>query len=236
MPRDNESAELLSAIKSPAKTLSEQAYEKLKENIISLKLAPGEILSEAALAKELGLGRTPIREALQKLVGTGLVVILPHKGILVTEINPFKQLQLLELRQALEPLMVRSAAIRSTKEQKALFNEIANKLEIATNENDDISFMHYDNSLHLLISQASNNEYLSRAMDIYHSLCRRFWYLHNKEASDITYSGKLHIALARQLASGDADKAVEANNHLIKYLIEFTLSTLKIDLTPAPAG
>lgn len=236
MPKNNKSDELLLAIKSPAKTISEQAYEKLEENIISLKLAPGEILSEAALAKELGLGRTPIREALQKLVGTGLVVILPHKGILVTEINPFKQLQLLELRQALESLMVRSAAIRSTKDQKALFDALANALEKAANNNDDITFMYYDNSLHYLISQASNNEYLSRAMDIYHSLCRRFWYLHNKEAADITYSCKLHVALARQLAIGDADKAVEANNRLIKYLIEFTLSTLKIDLTPAPTG
>lgn len=65
---------------------------------------------------------------------------------------------------------------------------------------------------------------------------QKFLYLHNKEASDITYSCKLHVILARQLAVGDADKAVEANNNLIKYLIEFTLSTLKIDLTPAPTG
>jgi DNA-binding FadR family transcriptional regulator len=142
----------------------------------------------------------------------------------------------LELRQALEPLMVRSAAIRSTRDQKALFIEIANLLGKAAEENDDISFMNYDNSLHQLISQAANNEYLSRAMDIYHSLCRRFWYLHNKESADINYSGKLHIDLALQLSLGDADKAVEANNKLIKYLIEFTLSTLQIDLTPAPTG
>lgn len=236
MPKKSKSDELLSATKSPAKTLSEQAYEKLEGKIISLQLAPGEVLSEAALAKELDIGRTPIREALQKLVGTGLVVILPHKGILVTEINPFKQLQLLELRQALEPLMVRSAAIRSTRDQKAIFEGIANEMDKAAKNNDDITFMYYDNSLHHLITQASNNEYLTRAMDIYHSLCRRFWYLHNRESADITYSCKLHVELARQLAIGDADKAVEANNRLIKYLIEFTLSTLKIDLTPAPTG
>jgi len=228
--------DLIPAIKSPVKTLSEQAYEKLEENIISLKLAPGEILSEAALAKELGLGRTPIREALQKLAGTGLVVILPHKGTLVTEINLLKQLQLLELRQALEPLMVRSAAIRSTKDQKALFDEIANKMEIAVKANDDITFMYYDNSLHLLISQAANNEYFSRTMEIYHSLCRRFWYLYHKNSDDISSSGKLHVNLARELVVGDADKTVNANNILIKHLIEFTLSTLRVDLTPAPTG
>lgn len=199
-------------------------------------MAPGEVLSESALAQELNLGRTPIREALQKLVNTGLIVILPHKGILVTEINPFKQLQLLELRQALDQLMVRSAAIRSTMDQKLLFNEIADLMEKAAHDNDDRSFMYYDNSLHKLISQASNNEFLSRAMELYHSLSRRFWYWHNKESADISYSGKLHVEIARCLALGDPDKAVEANNRLISYLIEFTISTLKIDFLPAPTG
>ena len=220
---------LMPTIKPPAKTLAEQAYEQLEEMIVSLRLAPGTIINETTLAKELNLGRTPIREALKKLEGTGLVVILPHKGILVSEINPFKQLQLLELRQALEQLVVRSAAIRSTKTQKALFIDIADHIEKAIKDSDDLIFLNYDNSLHMLIYQAANNEYLCRAMDIYHSLCRRFWHLHNKESATLTYNGRLHIELARQLSLGDVDKALEANNNLIKYLIEFTLSTLKID-------
>lgn len=228
--------DIIPAMKSPVKTLSEQAYEKLEESIISLELAPGEILIESFLAKELDIGRTPIREALQKLEGTGLVVILPHKGTLVSEINLFKQLQLLELRQALEPLMVRSAAIRSTKEQKAFFEEIANKMERAVESKDNISFMYYDNSLHLLVSQAANNEYFSRTMEIYHSLCRRFWYLHYKDSTDISCSGDLHINLARELVIGDADKAVTANNILLRHLFEFSLSTLQVDLSPAPTG
>lgn len=214
--------------RTAGKTLAEQAYEKLEEKIISLQLAPGEILSESALAKDLDLGRTPIREALQKLVTTGLVVILAHKGILVTEINPLKQLQLLELRQALEQLMIRSAAIRSTKEQKVLFNNLADLLEKAANENDDLSFMSHDNELHNLISKAANNEYLARAMELYHSLSRRFWYMHNMEAADISYTGKLHADLARKLASGNPEKAIEANNQLIAYLVELTRATLDI--------
>jgi DNA-binding GntR family transcriptional regulator len=228
MVRNSKRGDNIRGILTPAKTLSEQAYERLEEKIISLQLPPGEILSEAALAKDLDIGRTPIREALQKLVRTGLVVILPHKGILVTEINPLKQLQLLELRQALENLMVRSAAIRSTKEQKGLFNELAELMEKAANENDELNFMSHDDSLHNLISQAANNEYLSRAMELYHSLCRRFWYMHNKESADISYSGKLHAELARKLALGDPEKAVEANNRLISYLVEVTRATLNI--------
>lgn len=228
--------DLLPAIKSNVNTLSEQACGKLEENIISLKLAPGELLNESVLAKEFSIGRTPIREALQKLVGTGLVVILPHKGTLVTEINLFKQLQLLELRQALEPLMVRSAAIRSTREQKEIFDEIANKMQKAVKAKDYDTFMYYDNSLHLLISQAASNEYFSRTMEIYHSLCRRFWFLYHIDSNDISCSGKLHVNLARELVIGDADNAVNANNILIKHLIDFTLSTLQVNLTPAPTG
>lgn len=227
---------LLFTGKSSTKTLSEQAYEKIEGKIISLQFAPGDILSESTLAKELNLGRTPIREALQRLVATGLIVILPHKGILVAEINPFKQLQLLELRQALDQLMIRSAAIRSTLDHRLMFSEIDGLIEEAANNNDEQSFMYYDNLLHKIISQAASNEYLSRAMDLYHSLCRRFWFWHNRDSADISYTARLHMDLARNLASGDAEKAIEANNRLVNYLIDFTISTLKIDFLPAPTG
>jgi DNA-binding GntR family transcriptional regulator len=228
--------DLISSIKSPSRTLSEQAYDLIEEKIISLQLTPGEVISETALAKELAIGRTPIREALQKLVNTGLIVILPHKGILVTEISPFKQLQLLELRQALDQLIVRSAAIRSTLEQKSIFKEIAVLMEKSAVEKDSIGFMYYDNLLHILISQAAGNEYLIRAMEIYHSLCRRFWYWRNKDSSDISLGVKLHVDLAICISLGDSDKSVDANNKLISNMIESAITTLKIDFLPAPNG
>jgi DNA-binding GntR family transcriptional regulator len=214
--------------RSPAKTLAEQAYELLEEKIICLDLAPGSLLSEAVLVNELHIGRTPIREALQKLAQAGLVVILPHKGILVSEINPLKQLKLIELRQVLEQLMVRSAAVRSTKEQRDHFLAIADCLEKASSENDAIEFMRYDNLLHILIAQATNNEYLCRAMELFNSLSRRFWYMHNKESADMPYCSDLHADLARQIASGDAEKAVEAHRKLIDYLVTVTQSTLSL--------
>ena len=88
-------------------TLTEQAYRQLEEEIVTLRLEPGEFLSEYALATSLEIGRTPIREALQRLAREGLVTILPRKGILVSETDPRKQLLVLEVRRELERLLAR---------------------------------------------------------------------------------------------------------------------------------
>src|SRR5262249_10598044 len=82
---------------APAATLTEQAYRQLEEQIVTLRLKPGEFLSEHVLAANLSIGRTPIREALQRLAREGLVTILPRKGILVSETDPRKQLLVLEV-------------------------------------------------------------------------------------------------------------------------------------------
>ena len=122
-------------------SLTDKAYAVLEEMIVTLQLEPGEVLSETALSQELEIGRTPIREALQRLNREGLVQILPRKGILVSDINPRKQLLLLEVRRELERLIARSAAQRATDDERAQFIAIADGMEAAASENDDISFM-----------------------------------------------------------------------------------------------
>ena len=86
---------------------------------MTLRLKPGEFVSEYALADSLRIGRTPIREALQQLAREGLVTILPRKGILVSETDPRKQLLVLEVRRELERLLCRLGAQRATEEQRA---------------------------------------------------------------------------------------------------------------------
>ena len=108
-----------------AETLTEQAYTRLEEMIVTLKLAPGAILSEQALSSELSIGRTPIREALQRLAREGLVLVLPRKAILVTDTDPRKQLLVLEVRRELERLLARASAERASVAQRARFQAIA---------------------------------------------------------------------------------------------------------------
>src|SRR5690606_3049558 len=99
-------------------TLTDIAYSRLEEMIATLLLAPGEFLSEQVLAETVGLGRTPIREALQRLAREGLVTILPRRGVQVTPIDPEEQLLVIEVRREIERLISRNAAARATTEQR----------------------------------------------------------------------------------------------------------------------
>jgi len=113
------------AIEAEDGTLTDRAYRELEERIVTLQLLPGTVLSEQALALRLKIGRTPIREALQRLARDGLVVIMPRRGIMVSEINLKLQLRLLEVRRELERLMASLAAERATPDERSEFSEIA---------------------------------------------------------------------------------------------------------------
>jgi DNA-binding GntR family transcriptional regulator len=211
---------------SPAATLTELAYRQLEEQIVTLRLEPGEFLSEHALSASLSIGRTPIREALQRLAREGLVTILPRKGILVSETDPRKQLLVLEVRRELERLLAHLGAQRATEEQRRRLREIAEGMDRAARTNDDIVFMRLDRELNLLISAAAHNDYATRAMRALHGHSRRFWYLHYKQAADLPLCARLHAAQARAIADGDAKRAGETTDRLIDYTETFTCATV----------
>jgi DNA-binding GntR family transcriptional regulator len=207
-------------------TLTEQAYRKLEEEIVTLRLKPGEFLSENALSDGLEIGRTPIREALQRLAREGLVTILPRKGILVSETDPRKQLLVLEVRRELERLLSRLGAQRASAEQRQRLRQIADGMDRAAKTNDDIVFMRLDRELNLLISAAAHNDYATRAMRLLHGHSRRFWYLHYKQAADLPLCARLHASQARAIADGDPQRAGEATDRLIDYTETFTRATV----------
>ncbi len=207
-------------------TLTDRAYRQLEELIVTLQLAPGEILSEQSLSKDLGIGRTPIREALQRLAREGLVVILPRKGVLVSDTNPRKQLLLLEVRREIERMMSRAAASRRTPDQARRFSDIAEGMDLAAEQNDDIAFMRLDRDLNLLVIEAAHNEYAERTMGLMQGLSRRFWYLHYKQAADLPLCARLHAEQARSISAGEADRAATALDALIDYTESFTRATV----------
>lgn len=207
-------------------TLTEQAYREIEEQIVTLQLKPGEFLSEYALSETLGIGRTPIREALQRLAGEGLITILPRKGILVSETDPRKQLLVLEVRRELERLLCRAGAKRATEEERERFQKLAEGMDRAGKSNDDMKFMRLDRELNVLISAAAHNAFASRAIQLLHGHSRRFWYLHYKQAADLPLCARLHAEQARAIASGDARKAAQASDRLIDYTETFTRATV----------
>jgi len=145
-------------------TLTDQAYNRLEEMIVTLKLAPGAVLAEQALSAELGIGRTPIREALQRLASEGLVLVR---------------------------LLARASATRATPAQRRRFGEIAEGMDAASKDNNDIVFMRLDRELNWLLIEAAHNEYAARAMRLLNGHSRRFWYLHYKEAADLPRCARL---------------------------------------------
>jgi DNA-binding GntR family transcriptional regulator len=209
-------------------TLTDRAYREIEEAIVTLRLKPGDILSEQMLASATGIGRTPIREALQRLAIEGLVTILPRKGILVSEINPRSQLLVFEVRRELERMLCRNGAERATKEQRTQATQIAKAIDKAAKSNDDISFMRLDRELNQLILEAGHNDYATRAMKLTQGLSRRFWYVHYRVAADLPLCARLHAAQARAIADGDGAAAAEASDKLMDYLESFARATVGV--------
>jgi DNA-binding GntR family transcriptional regulator len=211
-------------------SLTELAYMHLEELIVTLKLKPGAVVSEGELSVLTGIGRTPIREALQRLARERLVSILPRRGIIVTEINVKNQLRLLEVRRELERLIARSAARRATAAERESFLELAKQFEKSARANDDVTFMRTDREFNTLCSAASHNEFAASAMTLMHSLSRRFWYIHYKQAADMPLTAKLHADIARAIADGDEERAAKASDKLIDEIEKFTRDTVSTDV------
>jgi DNA-binding GntR family transcriptional regulator len=220
--RDTLDASVVPSPGSGASSLSDQAYAELEERLVTLRLAPGEVLSEQTLAAELGLGRTPIREALQRLAVEGLVSVLPRKGILVSRSEPANQLLVLEVRRELERLLSVKAAERATAEQRRRFTAIADGMDAAAASADGIAFMRLDHELNGLVVAAAHNAYAARAMRLIAGHSRRFWYQHYQVAADLPLCARLHAAQARAVAAGEATVAGEAADQLIDYTETFT--------------
>jgi DNA-binding GntR family transcriptional regulator len=207
-------------------TLTEQAYRRIEEQIVTLRLRPGDVLSEQMLSATFAIGRTPIREALQRLAREGLITILPRKGILVSDINPRKQLLVLEVRREIERLLSRAGAERATKEQRAQLQKIAQGMDRAAKTNDDLEFMRLDRELNRLMIEAAHNDFAARSMKLLQGLSRRFWYMHYREAADLPLCARLHANQARAIAQGHIEQAARASDKLMDYVETFTRATV----------
>jgi DNA-binding GntR family transcriptional regulator len=181
------------------------------------------------LSRKLGIGRTPIREALQRLARESLVVILPRRGVMVSEINVRTQLRLLEVRREIERLVARSAARRATPQERKHMAELAQRFLSTVKNNDDKTFMRADREFNELCLAAAKNEFAGGAMRLMQSLSRRFWYQHYKEAADLPEAAKLHADIALAISRGDEDAAAGATDRLLDMIQSFTRATVSSD-------
>ncbi len=159
-----------------ALSLSEQAYRHIRRQIISTQLPPGSVIDEAALKKQLGMGRTPIREALQRLSIEKLVTILPRRGMLVTEISITDLKRLFEVRFELEGLAARLAAERGTADQFGRMEMVLSYLPGPKEKAEPTRLIAIDEASHRLIYEAADNKFLRDSLLTLYGQSLRLWY------------------------------------------------------------
>ncbi|MFQ5570651.1 MAG: GntR family transcriptional regulator [Rhodothermales bacterium] len=208
-------------------SLANKAYAMVEEMIVTLALPPGHVFSEADLSRRIAIGRTPLREALQRLAGDRLVVALPRKGVMVTEINITDHLALLETRRVLDRLVATRAARRATPEQRQTLRACASAMEQAVADDRIDEFMRLDRDGDALLEAASRNPFAARATASLHAHCRRFWYRYKHE-SDMTRSAALHSRMMNAVADGDEEAAAAASDELVDYLEQFARTALDL--------
>lgn len=203
--------------RSDLANLTEQAYRELEEMIATLELAPGTVVSEAALSKQLGIGRTPVREAMQRLARERLLQILPRRGCIVADSRPDEELSVIEARRPIETLVVRTAAVRANADERQAFGRIATATAAALANGDFKAFARLDAEFNDLCLAACRNPIAASMMQLITTLNRRFWFMHHGKTLPTEGVGH-HVEIANAIARGDADGAARATGLLLDYI------------------
>ncbi len=225
-PRIHQQARVTMSRPAVAPSLTERAYRELEERIVTLQLEPGEVLSETRLSESLGIGSTPVREALQRLAREGLVMVLPRRGVLVSEFNVQSQLRMVEVRREIENLMARSAAVRASDEERERFRDLAAEMRAAASAGDDIRFMRLDREFNQRVSAAARNEFAVKTITLMAGLSRRFWFMHNRHVDDLAVTAEAHARVAEAIAAGEAESAAQASDGLMDHIESITRSAV----------
>jgi DNA-binding GntR family transcriptional regulator len=157
-------------------SLAEKAYRLLVRKITRLELPPGEILAEKALMVELGIGRTPIREAMQRLAIEGLVSHLPKRGMLVGDISAATVQQIYEFRALIEGFTARLAATRAGEDDIAELTRLHEALAQATGDDNVDGYVDLDRRFHETLARTARNAYLEEAVPRIFNLHLRLWF------------------------------------------------------------
>lgn len=184
-------------------SLGEQAYIALRQKIVRLDFAPGDVLRENELQESLGLGRTPIREALLRLQREHFVTVIPRRGMFVSGIEVEELSMLFETRAVLEPYAARLAALRGTPAQ---WDDMEATLEQTGNTGlDDEAQLALDRRCHEIIWTASGNRFLLDTLDMLYAQSDRLWHLYLSDVADMQHAVDEHQAILAALRSGDGD-------------------------------
>lgn len=204
-----------------------RAYRLIEQLIVSLELPPGSRVSEQSLSTSLDIGRTPVREALQRLALEGTIRVLPRSGAVVLSIDVEDHFKLIEVRREVERILIGRSARLADAGVRRRFSELGERFEEAAAAHDESVFMAADQEFNSLVASSADNQYAAKAMGPLQAQTRRFWFLNFKEFGDLATVCRLHAAISTAIAANDEPAARAASDKLIDYVEEYTYSTMR---------
>ena len=180
---------------------ADRAYLAIRGLIVSLELAPGAVIDERALMQRLGLGRTPVREALRQLAQEQLVEVFPRRGMFVTGVDVRDLARISEVRGALEPEAARLAAERATDEERDELADLSDEIKRGAD------LMALDERIHRAIYAAAHNHLLEKTLGEYYVLAHRIWMIALDRAAALEDAVEAHRDLIQAIVVGNGDRA-----------------------------
>ncbi len=197
--------------------LREIVYEELRTLILTGKIKPGTRMMEIELAEDMGVSRTPIREAIRKLEKEGLVVIEPRKGAYASEVSIKDMEDILEVRANLEGLAAYLAAERMSEEEKKELRETGERFRQAVADGDMAEMISNDTKFHHMIVESCRNNHLIHMVEQLQELVLRFRYIYYKDFKRAEEMIPEHKRILEEIVSGNgANARFEAFNHIDK--------------------
>lgn len=204
--------------------LREIVYEELKRQILIGEIAPGTRMMEVELADDMGVSRTPVREAIRKLEKEGLVTIEPRRGAYASDISIKDIVDVLEVRQDLEGMAAAMAAQKATDEQKEQLSKVTEQYRDAVESGNVEEMIKFDEAFHKIIVGCSDNKTLVQLVSQVQELALRFRYIYYDDFARFGSQPMEHKEITDAIISGDADKARKAAGEHIRHLKTFVLN------------
>ncbi|MFL5926861.1 MAG: GntR family transcriptional regulator [Gaiellaceae bacterium] len=199
---------LLAPADGEAASLADRAYYAIRELIVSLEYAPGDPISERDLTDRLGIGRTPIREALRQLAQERLVEVFPRRGMFVTRVDVRDLARLCEVLAVLEPEAARRAAERATYDDLDEVRSLLAELESPRRRGDRV-LIDLDERIHRTIYRSAHNHFLEETLEEYYALALRIWMMALEQTTGLGGAVAEHHGVLDAIARGMGEIAAK---------------------------
>ena len=207
------------AAKSTGQSLADHATSVLRDRLIFLDIPPGSPINDEIVGRELGVGRTPVREALKRLETEHLVTVYPRRGTFASVVDITELAQISEIRAQLEPLAASRASRFSSPEQRSHLTELRDALrDSSATDADRTRLMRVDLDVHRMIYAANGNKHLEEVLVTYDNLSTRIWCLVVDRLPRLGEHVEEHIDLLTAIVDG---RTAEAHSLALEHVLSF---------------